>query len=115
MSKIFARQERRGGRFPDDDIEKIRDLLVKMGKMLWSARPRTYAVLRMMGKEAELLDQFVEKDLLDIQFPYSALSLPLIVRSPSDRRKFLEKQAFILTDANLMETGSHAHLGNRTM
>jgi hypothetical protein len=115
MSRIFTRLEKRGGQCPDDDIERIRDLLFKMDRRSWSARPRTYTVLRMMEKETEWMDKFVEQDLLDIRFPYDALTLPLIIRIPTDRRKFLEKQAFVLTGAKVMETGSHAHLGNSIM
>jgi hypothetical protein len=111
MSVIFTRLQDKRLYFPDNDIEKIRDLLTKMKKNSWSARPRTYSVLRMIGKERELMDKFVEEGIFDIGLPYDALSLPLIVRGPTDRRNFLESQAYVLTNAEEMEKGSHAHLG----
>ena len=111
MSAIFNRLQNRGLYFPDDDIEKIRDLLTKMEKNSWSARPRTYSVLRMIGKEKELMEKFVQEGHFDISLPYDSLSLPLIVRGPTDRRNFLKNQAFVLTNAEEMERGSHAHLG----
>lgn len=58
------------------------------------------------------MDKFVEGELFDIKLPYNSLTLPLIVRSPTDRRNFFEKQAFILTDAKDIENGVHSHLGN---
>ncbi|KAI9730878.1 MAG: Ankyrin-2 [Cirrosporium novae-zelandiae] len=112
MSLIFTRLKERALYFPDNDIEKIRDLLTQMEKNSWSARPRTYSVLRMIGKEKELMGMFVEKGLFDIGLPYDAFSLPLFVRGPTYRHNFLKSQAFVLTDAEKMEKGSHAHLAN---
>jgi len=65
----------------------------------------------MMGKEKELMDEFVKEKIFDICLPFDFNSLPLIVRGPTDRRNFLQKQAFVLTNADEMERGSHAHLG----
>lgn len=109
MSIHFALVEERARHFSDRDIEFIRELLAKANKISWSARPRTYAVLRMISLE-ELMDKFVEEGLYDIKLPYTSLTLPLIVKSPTSRRKFLEKQALVLTEARGMESGSHVHL-----
>jgi hypothetical protein len=112
MSKIFSSHAERGGYFFDEEIERITDLLVKMDRKAWSIRPRTYAVLRMMDNVAELMDKFVEENFFDINFPYTPITLPLIVKGATERHKFIKKQAFILTDAKSMENGSHSHLGN---
>jgi hypothetical protein len=111
MAAIFTRLMDRGLQFPDQDIERIRTLLKKMKKNLWSARPRTYAVLRLLGEEMKLMDKFVEEDLLDIGLPYNNLTLPLFVKGPTLRRNFINYQSFVLTKAEGMEHGSHAHLG----
>jgi hypothetical protein len=111
MAAIFTRRKERGLSFPDQDIERIRTLLTKMKKNSWSARPRTYAVLRLLGQETELMDNFVQEDLLDIGLPYNNLTLPLFVKGPTLRRNFINSQPFVLTNAEEMERGSHAHLG----
>ena len=111
MAAIFTRLKDSEREFPDTDIERIRNLLIKMNKKSWSARPRTYAVLRLLDQDSELMDKFVEAKLLDIGLPYNTLTLPLFVRGPTERRNFLKKQAFVLTKAEELEHGKHAHLG----
>ncbi|OCL09379.1 kinase-like protein [Glonium stellatum] len=109
MSRLFTRLEDLNRNFTDQDIEDIKDILFKAGKKDWSVRPRTYAVLRMIGK-VDLMDAFVEQNLFDIKFPYVSLTIPLIVKNIGLRLKFLQNQKLVLTDAKDMESGAHAHL-----
>jgi hypothetical protein len=52
-------------RFEDADFDIISQFLKQVGKLSWSVRPRTYAVLRLIG-QVDLLDDFVDDGLTDI-------------------------------------------------
>lgn len=110
MAALFKRIDERGKNLSQDDIKEIQDILSKSGKPTWSARPRTYAVLRMINMP-DLMDGFVEQGLLDYNFPYSKGRIPISVRPQSARNKFFEKQSLVLTDIKDAETGKHASLG----
>ncbi|RSM10908.1 hypothetical protein CDV31_007036 [Fusarium ambrosium] len=109
MSALFKRIEERGTALVQDDIKQIQDILSKAGKPTWSARPRTYAVLRMINM-VNLMDDLVKQGLLDYNFPYSKGRIPLGVKPQSTRNKFFEKQSLVLTDIKAAETGEHASL-----
>ncbi|RSL70918.1 hypothetical protein CEP53_001746 [Fusarium sp. AF-6] len=109
MSVLFKRIEERGTALVQDDIKQIQDILSKAGKPTWSARPRTYAVLRMINM-VNLMDDLVKQGLLDYNFPYSKGRIPLGVKPQSTRNKFFEKQSLVLTDIKAAETGEHASL-----
>ncbi|KAK2745520.1 hypothetical protein FQN57_003645 [Myotisia sp. PD_48] len=110
MANLFNLREARAGVFSDEDIECIRRLLKELGKPTWSARPRTYAILKMMGKDEEWMEVFVKAGLLDIELPYTLDSLPLFINRPDDRKRFVEAQQLLLTDAKVMERRGHALL-----
>ncbi|RMJ17772.1 hypothetical protein CDV36_002555 [Fusarium kuroshium] len=109
MSALFKRIEERGTALSQDDIKEIQDILSKDGKPTWSARPRTYAVLRMI-KLASLMDEFVKEGLLDLNFPYHKGRIPLCVKPQSARNKFFDNQKLVLTTIKAAETGEHASL-----
>jgi hypothetical protein len=96
----------------DKSFDDISNLLLQAGREEWSFRPRTYAVLRMINM-VKLLDVFISDDLWDIALPFAYNNLPLSL-SPSQRKRFLEKQGLVLTKAARIEGGSgssHANLG----
>lgn len=110
MSALFERITRHGQPLSPDDIKDIQNILEKCGRKTWSARPRTYAVLRMIGK-TDMMDLFVEERQVDYNFPFQAGTLPYSFMPQSARNRFLEKQKFVLNDIKDAENGKHAHLG----
>ena len=65
------------------------------GKLQWSLRPRTYAILRLIGCE-EALDDFVSHNLSDFGLPYTATNLPDAVKGAKARQDFLNLQNMVL-------------------
>jgi hypothetical protein len=61
--------------FSDREVETIQDLLLRTGKRSWSTRPRTYALLRVIGY-VDLMQAFVVEGLTDNEFPYTRQTLP---------------------------------------
>lgn len=101
------------GRCKLENFDRIKNLLMAIGKESWAVRPRTYAVLHMMNR-TDLMDGFIEEDLRDIHFPYSETRLPAFLSEMSDRRAFIEAQVQVLSDAKAvesMEDGRHRHFG----
>ncbi|RTE76738.1 hypothetical protein BHE90_008812 [Fusarium euwallaceae] len=112
MSALFKKIEERGKPLSQDDIKEIQDILCKAGKPTWSARPRTYAVLRMINM-VDLMDIFVAQNLFDLNFPYAIGLIPIEVKPQSARNKFFKKQSLVLTGIKAAETGQHATLGEQ--
>src|SRR5436189_4750254 len=56
--------------FKDSELQRISRLLDLSGKPTWAVRPRTYAVLRFIGR-LDAMDSFTAEGLCDISFPYS--------------------------------------------
>jgi Protein kinase domain len=91
---------------------QITRLLEISGKHEWSLRPRTYAVLRMMGR-VDIMDSFVAGGLFDISLPYSERTFPDALKSPGTRSMFLELQSLVLTEQAMdveNSGGRHRHL-----
>ena len=105
MASLFVASE-----FTDSDFDKMSQLLLQLGKVEWSYRPRTYAVLRMID-QVDLFDSIIAEGLKDIAFPYTPEQLPQALNSPSLRSKFLENQKMVSTKATDLEnkSGRHRH------
>lgn len=91
--------------------ERMSDLLKGVAKVDWAKRPRTYIVLRMIGR-VDAMDSFVEQDLRDIHFPYTQKRLPGSLTDMSDRLRFVDAQSLVLTPAKYIEDiedGRHVH------
>ena len=58
-----------------DEIVKIANSLQRTGRKEWSERPRTYAILRLIGA-IDLMDKFVRQNCLDMALPYTKSNLP---------------------------------------
>ncbi|KAH8645882.1 hypothetical protein BGZ60DRAFT_438434 [Tricladium varicosporioides] len=69
----------------------IAGLLRLYGKGEWSLRPRTFAILRMLGC-TELMDKFVRENWRDISLPYTESNLPDIIKGEVSRSRFLGLQ-----------------------
>ncbi len=63
----------------DSVFVQIRDLLVQYGKGEWSLRPRTFAILRMLGC-LDALDEFIKQKRTDSFLPYSDGNLPEVIK-----------------------------------
>ncbi|RMZ89827.1 hypothetical protein DV736_g2953, partial [Chaetothyriales sp. CBS 134916] len=76
----------------------------------WGKRPRTFAILYMMGCP-EAVDGFVEQNLYDISIPYTEENLPRVIKG-SKRREFIEYQHHVLTAhaKDLEEEGKHQNV-----
>ncbi|KAI9892918.1 MAG: hypothetical protein M1814_001077 [Vezdaea aestivalis] len=105
MSSMFSKSA-----FKDSDFDQMSQLLSQIGKVQWSHRPRTYAVLRMIDR-VDLMVDFVAEGAKDIALPYSMSRLPHALNTPTLRHRFLEKQESVLTKATDLEVamGRHRH------
>jgi hypothetical protein len=92
----------------DSMFTPIAEKLQAYGKGEWSLRPRTFAILRMLGCP-ELMDMFIREHRQDISLPYTARSLPDIIKGQAYRSKFLEIQNLVLPlqQAKELELGEH--------
>ncbi|KAI9767148.1 MAG: hypothetical protein M1839_004621 [Geoglossum umbratile] len=110
MEELFLPAKTERFRFADSHFDTISRLLSQVGKPQWSQRPRTYAVLRMIGR-VDLFDAFVLDGLKDITFPYADSRLPASL-SPTAKAQFLQAQKMVLTKASDLEKsdGRHRHL-----
>lgn len=71
MAKLFSSVEpfaSKPKQFSDADIDSIAKLLARRGKVKWSLRPRTFAVLRVVNR-LDIMDEFVSDGLFDIGEP----------------------------------------------
>jgi len=60
----------------------------------------------MIGR-LDAMDAFVNKGLLDIQFPYPEARLPVPLVDQYSRDRFMKSQLFVLTKATDIENGYH--------
>ena len=98
-------------------FERMSDLLRGGTRTTWAERPRTYIVLRMIGR-VDAMDSFIEQNLRDIHFPYTQERLPGTLTDMSDRLKFVDAQRLVLTparDLEDVENGRHCHFGKSTI
>ncbi|KAF2834976.1 kinase-like protein, partial [Patellaria atrata CBS 101060] len=75
----------------------------------WSTRPRTYAVLRMLGCgiDDDVAAEFIDEKLEDVTIPYTNHYLPSTLRNDEDlSRRFLELQQFVLSDPQYMKASN---------
>ncbi len=97
----------------DSVFVQIRDLLVQYGKGEWSLRPRTFAILRMLGC-LDALDEFIKQKRTDSFLPYSDGNLPEVIKGDDLRSKFIRLQRLVLCNLKdtpaLEEGGRHLHL-----
>lgn len=70
----------------------------------WSRRPRTYTVLRNIGR-LDLFQEFIDLELKDISFPYSIEKLPRVLEDDTVCSNFMAAQHYVLTDASHLENG----------
>ncbi|KAF2463748.1 kinase-like protein [Lindgomyces ingoldianus] len=100
--------------FTDKDFDRISVALELSGKSSWAKVVRTYACLR-IAQALEYLDIFISNGATDISIPYSSHNLPSELQ-PAERARFLEAQAFVLTDLLSLENGTggtHLHITSR--
>lgn len=94
----------------DSMFTLISEKLQAYGKGEWSLRPRTFAILRMLGCP-ELMDLFIHEHRQDISLPYNERNLPDIIKGQVYRSKFLAIQNLVLPleHAKELELGEHVH------
>ncbi|KAF4627646.1 hypothetical protein G7Y89_g10507 [Cudoniella acicularis] len=97
-------------RFKDSDFVRISELLAQLGTPGWSERPRTYAILRVIGS-IKSMKSFIDAEFLDISIPYDSGKMAKVL-AKSLANKFIEKQYLVMTDAYDLEKadGQHQHL-----
>ena len=109
--------DKKGSRASIDDetFRRISDLLKHLEPHIkaqgWSSRPRTYTVLRNIGR-VDLMPEFINLGLKDYSFPYSLEKIPEMLIGDSLKEKFMNAQNYVLTDASQLENGPegrHAH------
>jgi len=97
----------------DSVFPLIAEYLTYHGKGEWSLRPRTFAVLKMLG-HPELLQEFVTQRRYDSALPYTQGNLPDAVRGLDLRSRFLQLQKLVACQESdisaLEEGGKHLHL-----
>lgn len=95
-------------RLRDAQFRQLAQFCSHSGHPQWGLRPRTFAVLRMIGIP-EIIERFVEERLTDIYLPYSETNLPSFV-SGRARSLFLDCQNFVLNGrAAALETCGEPH------
>jgi hypothetical protein len=114
LSELFLEIESRDGsekQFSDAAFDRIAELLALLGRPGWAERPRTYAVLRVIGSP-ESLQHFVDAELFDIAIPYNRSRLVPVLAS-SLIPKFIKHQSLVVTSAYDLEKDGdrHHHLG----
>ncbi|KAK4249135.1 hypothetical protein C7999DRAFT_30347 [Corynascus novoguineensis] len=98
---------------PDSIYPQIFRLLELGGKHAWSLRPRTYALLRLIGR-LDAMTSFVSEGLFDVSLPYNEKTLPDSLNAPRTRHKFLDLQPLILSEQAAGAGGGggrHRHFG----
>jgi len=109
------------GRIPEENIQNIKIYLncldsraSRTGQTRWGLRPRTYAILRAIGR-VSLMDDFIRQGLNDFLLPWNHRTLPecLFQNEPDEqaRGRFLRIQHFYLTRLSVkgIETEGKAH------
>lgn len=78
----------------DAQFRQLAEFCNRAGFPQWGLRPRTFAVLRMIGCP-EAIEHFIEERLTDIFLPYSEDNLPSFINGQI-RRRFLDCQNYVL-------------------
>ena len=98
LDKLLPRPSKDGTpvrkRLRDAQFRQLAQFCSRFGQPQWGLRPRTFAVLRMIGIP-EVIKDFVEENLTDIYLPYSEGNLPNFV-SGQARLLFLDCQNYVL-------------------
>lgn len=95
-------------RLREAEFRQLAEFCNRAGHPQWALRPRTFAVLRMIGRP-EVIEHFIEEKLTDIFLPYSESNLPSFL-SGRTRRFFLDCQNFVLNGrAQALEKPGEAH------
>lgn len=81
-------------RLRDAQFRQLADFCNRAGHPQWGLRPRTFAVLRMIGFP-EAIELFITEKLTDIFLPYSENNLPNFLNG-STRTNFLDCQNYVL-------------------
>src|SRR6266536_2808610 len=96
MASLIPSNDSRTRPFSDREVAAVQDLLVRTGRRSWSARPKTYAVLRLTGRP-DLMQAFVVEGLTDDEFPYRRETLPVdISDDPEVCELFLSRQWLVV-------------------
>ena len=90
--------------YKDVEIQHI-SLLLQHSQSAWSKFPRTYIVLRIIGR-VDLLNDLIELGFTDHWFPVEARSLPQSL-NPSIRSQFVKAQRLVLTKSVDLEKGEN--------
>lgn len=109
----MCEEHRKKSRCDEVYFERMSDLLRGLARVTWAERPRTYIVLRSIGR-VDTMDSFVAQNLRDIHFPYTQERLPRSLAEMSDRQRFIDAQNLVLTPAKYIEDvegGRHTHFG----
>lgn len=96
--------------FRDTQFIRIAELLQLFGKTEWSLRPRTFAILRMLGC-TDAMDGFVSEHRSDLYLPYTEMNLPKAIKGASLRSKFIRLQTLVFSQQSSadVERGTHVH------
>ena len=95
-------------RLRDAQFRQLAEFCHRAGRPQWGLRPRTYAVLRMIGCP-EIIETFISERLTDIFLPYSEDNLPSFITGQA-RMRFLDCQNFVLNGrAAALETPGEPH------
>ena len=95
-------------RLRDAQFRQLAEFCCRAGHPQWGLRPRTYAVLRMIGYP-EAIEDFITERLTDIFLPYSEDNLPGFITGEA-RRLFLDCQNFVLNGrAAALERPGESH------
>jgi hypothetical protein len=92
---------------PDSHFEEITSLIDStLHKEEWSSRPRTYAVLNMIGR-IHAMEAFVRQGLTDLSFPYTdRRQLPSVLDYEA-QVNFLHYQSLVYSEILDIEKGRH--------
>ena len=102
LCEYFPKGKESGAPYSDSEIYEISSLL-KHSNPRWSKVPRTYIILRTIGR-LDLLDVFVDLGFSDYWFPVTEKRLPDSL-SPSVRSAFASAQNLVLTKSMDLERG----------
>jgi TolA-binding protein len=102
LCEYFPKGKESRAPYSDSEIYEISSLL-KHSNPRWSKVPRTYIILRTIGR-LDLLDAFVDLGFSDYWFPVTERRLPDSL-SPSVRSAFAGAQSLILTKSMDLERG----------
>lgn len=95
-------------RLRDAQFRQLAEFCHRAGRPQWGLRPRTYAVLRMIGCP-EIIETFISERLTDIFLPYSEDNLPSFITGHA-RMRFLDCQNLVLNGrAAALETPGEPH------